>query len=68
MCSTVRLALVSTLMTVFAIAHASAGVAPQRWTEVRSTHFTVLTNSGEKSGRRVADQFERCLLYTSSSA
>ena len=59
MCSTVRLALVSILMTVCAVAHASAGVAPQRWVEVRSTHFIVLTNSGERSGRRVADQFER---------
>jgi Tfp pilus assembly protein PilF len=29
------------------------------WLEVRSQHFTVLTNSNEKTGRRIADQFER---------
>jgi Tfp pilus assembly protein PilF len=29
------------------------------WTQVRSEHFTVVTNAGEKQGRRVADQFER---------
>jgi len=41
-----------------------AAVAPARdkaenWIEVRSPHFTVITNSNEKQGRRVADQFER---------
>jgi len=29
------------------------------WTEVRSPHFTVLTNSNEKDGRKIATQFER---------
>ena len=29
------------------------------WLEVRSQHFTVITDSGEKQGRRVLDQFER---------
>src|SRR5580692_672490 len=29
------------------------------WTEVRSPHFVVVTNSNEKQGRRIADQFER---------
>jgi tetratricopeptide (TPR) repeat protein len=29
------------------------------WIEVRSPHFVVATNSSEKQGRRVADQFER---------
>ena len=42
----------------------TAALAPARdkaenWTEVRSPHFTVVTNSNEKQGRRVADQFER---------
>ncbi len=31
----------------------------ENWVEVRSPHFTVLTDSSEKEGRRVADQFER---------
>lgn len=29
------------------------------WIEVRSPHFTVISNSGEKEARRVADQFEQ---------
>jgi tetratricopeptide (TPR) repeat protein len=32
---------------------------PENWIEIRSPHFTVATNSGEKQGRRIADQFER---------
>jgi hypothetical protein len=41
-----------------------AGLAPARdkpenWLEVRSQHFTVVTNANEKAGRRIADQFER---------
>lgn len=31
----------------------------ESWVEVRSPHFTVITNSNEKQARRVADQFER---------
>jgi tetratricopeptide (TPR) repeat protein len=29
------------------------------WVEVRSQHFSVATDAGEKQGRRVVDQFER---------
>ena len=29
------------------------------WVEVRSPHFTVATDAGEKQGRHIADQFER---------
>jgi len=29
------------------------------WIEVRSPHFTVQSNAGEKEGRKVADQFEQ---------
>jgi tetratricopeptide (TPR) repeat protein len=31
----------------------------ENWVEVRSPHFTVLTDSNEKQGRHIADQFER---------
>ena len=31
----------------------------ENWIEVRSPHFVVATNSGEKQARRIADQFER---------
>jgi hypothetical protein len=36
-----------------------AWAKPESWLEVRSPHFTVITNSNEKQARRVADQFER---------
>src|SRR5215467_9972262 len=29
------------------------------WTEIKSTHFDVLTDGGEKSGRELAQQFEQ---------
>jgi tetratricopeptide (TPR) repeat protein len=32
---------------------------PENWLEVRSQRFTVVTNANEKTGRRIADQFER---------
>jgi cytochrome c-type biogenesis protein CcmH/NrfG len=32
---------------------------PVRWVEIRSTHFTVLSNSTEKDARHVAGQLER---------
>jgi tetratricopeptide (TPR) repeat protein len=31
----------------------------ENWLEVRSAHFTVMTDANEKAGRRIADQFER---------
>lgn len=35
-----------------------AGDRNQNWVEVRSPHFVVLSNAGEKDGRHVAQQFE----------
>jgi hypothetical protein len=40
-------------------AHAWARDNAPAWVEVRSPHFTVVTDAGEKEGRHVADQFER---------
>ena len=37
----------------------SALAAPVQWTEVKSDHFAVLTDAGEKQGRQIVDQFER---------
>jgi tetratricopeptide (TPR) repeat protein len=51
-----RLAL---LLLLLAAAPASAYDRPENWLEIRSQHFTVVTNANEKSGRRIADQFER---------
>ncbi len=36
-----------------------AAAANEQWIEIRSAHFTVLTDSNEKQGRHIADQFER---------
>jgi Tfp pilus assembly protein PilF len=47
------------LFLVFATVVASAAPAADRWTEIRSPHFIVLTNSNEKSGRRIANQLEQ---------
>src|SRR5579862_6064801 len=46
-----------------------AGDRNQNWIEVRSPHFIVLSNAGEKDGRHVAAQFEniRALFHTAFS-
>src|SRR5712692_6101655 len=36
-----------------------SAVAADNWIEVRSPHFTVQSNAGEKEARKVADQFEQ---------
>ncbi len=38
---------------------APATASTEQWVEVRSAHFTVLTDSNEKQARRILDQFER---------
>lgn len=47
------------LLLLFAAAPTPARDKPENWIEVRSPHFTVVINSNEKQGRRIADQFER---------
>src|SRR6266446_1968839 len=44
-------------LTLLLLSHSA--VAADNWIEVRSPHFTVQTNAGEKEARRVADQFEQ---------
>jgi tetratricopeptide (TPR) repeat protein len=41
------------------LAAVSATAAPAPWLEVKSAHFTVVTDAGEKSGRKTAWQFEQ---------
>lgn len=38
---------------------AAARDKPENWVQVRSPHFTIVSNSNEKQARHVADQFER---------
>ncbi len=48
------------LGSVFVLACSSALAQPgQKWLEIRTPHFTVLSNSGERDARHVASQFER---------
>lgn len=51
--------LLFSVVLILAAALATARDKPQRWAEVSSPHFTVLSDSGEKEGRRIAVQFER---------
>lgn len=47
------------LLCLFSATLAPARDKPESWIRVRSEHFLVATNSSEKQGRRIADQFER---------
>lgn len=47
------------LLLVLAAALATARDHTGKWIEVRSPHFTIVTNSGANHGRRIAAQFER---------
>jgi tetratricopeptide (TPR) repeat protein len=47
------------LMVLVSPLLAPARDKPENWVEVRSPHFSVVSNSSEKQARRVADQFER---------
>ena len=50
---------IALLLCLLAAAPAPARDKAENWLEVRSQHFTVVTNANEKTGRRIADQFER---------
>ena len=45
------------LIAIFLCRAAYAG--PDQWTELRSPHFTIITDANEKQARHIADQFER---------
>jgi tetratricopeptide (TPR) repeat protein len=50
------------LLTAFlllASSSLSAREKAENWIQITTPHFTVVTDSGEKQGRRIADQFER---------
>jgi cytochrome c-type biogenesis protein CcmH/NrfG len=46
-------------LAFFSAVLASGRDKQENWLEVRSPHFRVITNANEKTGRRIADQFER---------
>jgi tetratricopeptide (TPR) repeat protein len=47
------------LNLLFLVLSGTALAASSPWVEVRSEHFTVLTDSGQKEGIQLVDQFER---------
>jgi TPR repeat protein len=47
------------ILAIVLIGGGMSEATPAPWLEVKSAHFTVITNSGEKDGRRVAWQFEQ---------
>ena len=55
--------------SLFFLAPVAANAA-DNWIEVRSQHFTVNTNAGEKDARKIADQFEqiRQMFHSAFSA
>ena len=58
MISTLRLSSFGALVCLVFLAPVNAHAA-DNWIEVRSPHFTVNTNAGEKEARKIADQFEQ---------
>jgi hypothetical protein len=54
------------LVVVLSPLLAQAREKPENWVEVRSPHFSVVSNSNEKQAHRVADQFEhmRSVFHT----
>ncbi|HYN02257.1 MAG TPA: tetratricopeptide repeat protein [Vicinamibacteria bacterium] len=50
---------IMTLAACAMLAAARANSGPAPWIEVKSAHFTVIANSGDSAGRRVAWQFEQ---------
>jgi len=50
---------VALLLALLTPAPAPAGDKPENWLQIQSQNFTIVTNSNEKTGRRIADQFER---------
>ena len=51
-----RLAFLSVLWTASC---SLAFAAPDQWLQISSPHFTVITDSSDKQGRHILDQFER---------
>src|SRR6266852_2628458 len=61
-----RVLMLAVIATLLSHAACAAGDPNVGWIEVRSPHFVVASNAGEKEARRVADQFEqiRALFHT----
>jgi len=67
--ATKRGALLQGLLAGLLLASPAAGAKHDNWVEVRSPHFIVVSNAGEKQARKTAQQFEQIrTLFQSSLA
>lgn len=57
--SLISLPMISTLLLGLVLCPISARAAEPPWLQINSTHFTVITDAGEKKGREVALRFEQ---------
>ncbi|MGC2612238.1 MAG: hypothetical protein WA320_19350, partial [Candidatus Sulfotelmatobacter sp.] len=55
--TSVRVLLAGTVVVCLSLASRAAEQSP--WLEIHSTHFTVITDAGEKKGKEVALRFEQ---------
>src|ERR1700740_1919754 len=51
--------LLFTMLLCVVLAASAPAAEPSPWLEIHSTHFTVVTDAGEKKGREVAVRFEQ---------
>ncbi len=51
--------LLATMLAGMLLAASAPAAEPSPWLEIHSTHFTVLTDAGEKKGKEVALRFEQ---------
>jgi hypothetical protein len=51
--------LLSTMLLCVVLAASADAAEPSPWLEIHSTHFTVITDAGEKKGKEVALRFEQ---------
>jgi tetratricopeptide (TPR) repeat protein len=49
----------ASLLVLFSALCGSAFASTEQWVEVSSPHFTIITDSNDKQGRHLLDQFER---------
>ena len=55
----ITLCVFSTLCGLFLLSVPAPAAEPSPWLEIHSTHFTVITDAGDKKGREVALRFEQ---------
>src|SRR5713101_2191844 len=55
----ISISVISPILLGFFLLMTASAAEPSPWLEVHSTHFTVITDAGDKKGREVALRFEQ---------